>query len=283
MDTECNSVLTGKLYLKGIKAGIHRVAAETGIPSSREKQMGWTPATADMVKMILYGTLFFKMEPKWVKDVRKTTDQANWPHPPMKGAFSSPALFQIAVTGFYRLKLKRPEKSIRWYWFSGPLWALWVSHSKLSPRSNIQQLCSLTSPPFDSSLPQLGIHQPPQRAAPGSHRGHAHHDVHVVVHDVPPGMARWRRQRSATRAVAQQGDQRATAGPPFQAQGGHDGGHILQGLVGKGIVLVGKCVFPIKKMGVFCVEFIFNPKDGRVFGEWIWSDCDLALGWQEVC
>lgn len=53
MDTECNSVLTGKLYLKGIQAGIYRVAAETGIPSSREKQTGWTPATVDMVKMIL--------------------------------------------------------------------------------------------------------------------------------------------------------------------------------------------------------------------------------------
>lgn len=25
------------------------------------------------------------------------------------------------------------------------------------------------------------------------------------------------------------------------------------------------------------MELIFNPKDGRVFGEWIWSDCDLAL------
>ena len=41
--------------------------------------------------------------------------------------------------------------------------------------------------------------------------------------------------------------------------------------------MVGKCAFPIKKIGVFCVEFNFNPKDGRVFGEWIWSDCDLAL------
>ena len=52
---------------------------------------------------------------------------------------------------------------------------------------------------------------------------------------------------------------------------------------GEGDCVGGEMCFSHKKKWVFCVEFIFNPRDGRVFGEWIWSDCDLALGWQEVC